>query len=167
MNWTAISAAADLLAAVGVIGSLLYLAGQIRAQVKEAELSGTRDLARDWHNLVLSMVENKESFRLYEQAIQDYTDLPRGDRIKAFMLFSSAMRILELQYFHLGQARLDARYFSGIQNRMREMGTFPGVRQWWAANKHEYDSRFIGFAERVSPIGDEVDASVPTSAPGR
>ena len=153
MNWTAISAAADVLAAIGVIASLLYLAGQIRAQVKEAELSGTRDLARDWHHLVLSIAENQESFDVYERAISNYADLPRGDRIKAFMLFSSAMRILELQYFHLDQARLDSRYFSGIQHRMQELGTFPGIRQWWESNKQEYDAAFIEFAERVSPIG--------------
>jgi len=155
MNWTAISAGADILAAAGVIGSLLYLAGQIRAQVKEAELSGTRELARDWHNLVMSIFENEQSFGVYERAIQDYTNLSRSDRIRAFMLFSSAMRILELQYFHLGEARLEKRYFSGIQSRMQELGTFPGVRQWWADNKQEYDAGFIRFAERASSIGGD------------
>ncbi|MEJ2256326.1 MAG: hypothetical protein P8X98_04870 [Woeseiaceae bacterium] len=69
------------------------------------------------------------------------------------MLCSSAMRILELQYFHLDQARLDSRYFSGIQHRMRELGTFPGVWEWWESNKQEYDAAFIEFAERVSTIG--------------
>jgi len=146
MNWTAISAGADILAAAGVIGSLLYLAGQIRAQVKEAELSGTREL---------SIFENEQSFGVYERAIQDYTNLSRSDRIRAFMLFSSAMRILELQYFHLGEARLEKRYFSGIQSRMQELGTFPGVRQWWADNKQEYDAGFIRFAERASSIGGD------------
>jgi len=36
MNWDAIAAIAELLAALGVIGSLVYLAGQVRGSLNQA-----------------------------------------------------------------------------------------------------------------------------------
>lgn len=152
MNWNAISGTAEVIAAIGVIASLLYLAVQIRAQTRQSRLSATRELARDWHDFMNRVMRDDSLFDLYQRAIRDYSNLKDGDRIRAFTMFTSGMRIVELQFLHFRDAHFDSRFFAGIQDRVKEMGSFPGVQEFWALNKKQFHPEFIEFAERASPI---------------
>ena len=152
MDWNAISGTAEVVAAIGVIASLLYLARQIRAQTRESRLAATRELARDWQVFMIDVMRDAELFKLYQRAIRDYSSLEDGDRIKAFAIFTGGMRMVELQFLHVSDAHFDTRFFAGIQARLQEMGSFPGVQQYWALNAKQFDPKFVEFAERVSSI---------------
>ena len=84
MNWDAIAAVADILAALGVIITLLYLAKQIKEQNTESQLSAARELARDWAGGLSVTAGDDKAFDLYLRAISDYESLSGGDRIKAY-----------------------------------------------------------------------------------
>ena len=51
MNWDAIAATAELLAALGVIGSLVYLAGQVRGSLNQARQSAIQSLVNQMNNV--------------------------------------------------------------------------------------------------------------------
>ena len=57
MNWEMISALGQLVAAVGVIPSLIYLAIQIREQNKERRRAAVNILTAQWGDLVKSTQE--------------------------------------------------------------------------------------------------------------
>ena len=71
INWGAIGAIADLVAAAGVIASLLYLAVQVRASnvasAVEAKLVSTRLL----NDFIDSLIENPELNEIYMRGIKD------------------------------------------------------------------------------------------------
>jgi heme/copper-type cytochrome/quinol oxidase subunit 1 len=52
MNWEMLSAIGQVVAAVGVIISLIYLAAQIREQNKERRRAGINILTAQWSDLV-------------------------------------------------------------------------------------------------------------------
>ena len=79
MNWSSIGIGADVIAAIGVIVSLLYLARQIRAQAKETSLSATRDLARDWADMLRFTLGDEQNFDIYRRALHDYNGLSDDD----------------------------------------------------------------------------------------
>ena len=49
MNWDAIGAIGEVVSAVGVIGTLVYLAIQIRANTKESRLTATGEISREYN----------------------------------------------------------------------------------------------------------------------
>ncbi len=155
MNWDGIGAFADVVAAFGVIITLLYLAIQIREQTKESRLSATRELARDWSEGLRFISGDDSNMELYQRAIADYAGLSGGDRIRAYMMFSSQIRIIEIQHFHISSGNLEPTLFAGMEYRIKQMGELPGIRYWWANNKEQYNSEFVNFAEHVSGLGSE------------
>jgi hypothetical protein len=150
MNWNVISASADVFAAVGVILSLIYLALQIRTQVKESRLSATRDLARDWSEGVRFIAGDDQNFAIYRKATANYENLSGDDRIKAYMMLSQLMRVIEIQHFHVTRGNLEPTLFEAMEFRIKEVGGLPGMRQWWNISKAQYNDEFIKYYEQIS-----------------
>ena len=51
MTWDAIAATAELLAALGVIASLVYLAGQVRGSLNQARQAAIQSLVNQMNNV--------------------------------------------------------------------------------------------------------------------
>ena len=143
-EWGAIG---ELIGGLAVILTLIYLARQIKAQNKEARLSATRDLARDWAEMLRFISGDDQHFELYTKALQDYANLSDGERIKAYMMLSQAMRLLEIQYFHLSEGNFEPQLFVVMEYRVKELSAIPGVQQFWARNKEQYNSDFIKYVD--------------------
>jgi len=60
MNWEMISAVGQMLGAIGVIISIVYLAAQIRNQNKESQRQAMNVLTTHWSDLNRTLVENPE-----------------------------------------------------------------------------------------------------------
>src|SRR5438477_10052829 len=58
MNWEMISAIGQMLGAVGVIISIVYLAAQIRNQTKESQRAAMNVLTSHWNDLNRSLIGN-------------------------------------------------------------------------------------------------------------
>jgi hypothetical protein len=155
MDWQAIGTVADVAAAFGVIITLIYLAIQIREQTKESRLSATRELARDWTDGLRFIAGNDANFDIYQRATVDYASLSVGDRIRAYMMFSSQLRVLEIQHLHVSQGKFESTMVASMEYRIKQLADMPGVRYWWANNKDQYNAEFIKYIEHVSPLASE------------
>ena len=100
MNWDAIGALSDAIGAVAVVITLLYLAIQIKEQTKETRLTATRDLSRDYRDVVESITADKEVFGLYLRALTEYENLPHEEKIRISLYFFRLFRVSELSYLH-------------------------------------------------------------------
>jgi len=157
MNWDAIASIADAIGAVAVVITLVYLAVQVKEQNKQSKLTAIRDLASDWANGLNELSKNDDLFDLYMRAIQDYESLSGADRVKAYWMFSSTWRAVEVQRLHLIEGHFIAEQFEGTQYRIRELARLPGVRQFWAENKQQFSPDFVHHVETVSAISEVIE----------
>jgi heme/copper-type cytochrome/quinol oxidase subunit 1 len=70
MNWKMISAIGQMLGAIGVIISIVYLAAQIRNQNKESQRQAMHVLTTHWSDLNRTLVENPEMTVLWLRALR-------------------------------------------------------------------------------------------------
>src|SRR5205085_7035803 len=75
MNWEMLSAIGQLVAAVGVIPSLIYLAIQIREQNKERRRAGINVLTAQWGDLVKSAQESADFSAVFLDGIRSFHGL--------------------------------------------------------------------------------------------
>ena len=76
MNWDAIGATGEIIGALAVVISVVYLAVQIRKQTAEARLAAARELSTLYIQCFRTLREDKELSSIYMKAIQDYEGLP-------------------------------------------------------------------------------------------
>ena len=104
MNWEAIGAVGEILGALGVIITLLYLAGQIRQNNRQIRGNAIGTLAELDYKLASDIRDDSELFRIVVTASNDWASIPVSDQNRAHLANLQEFQILQTA-FHLWQEK--------------------------------------------------------------
>ena len=151
MNWEAIAAIAETIGALGVIASLLYLAGQVRASTRasavEAKLASTQML----NDYVDGLIQNPELNDLFLRGLADLGSLSEADYYRFSNMALKAFWFFSAQHYQFRTGTLSEGDF--LEGRMVLLYWLkrPGARAWWAK---------LGRASVAPEFRDFVDAEI-------
>jgi hypothetical protein len=94
-----INALAQLMAAVGVIVSVFYLAVQIRQNTRSMRAMVVDSLARSIADLIRPMAEDRELMHAFHVVVEDWYRATNDDRMRALPLFFSTFKLFENAWF--------------------------------------------------------------------
>ena len=109
MNWEMISAVGQMLGAVGVIISIVYLAAQIRNQNKESRRAAMNVLTTHWSDLNRSLVENPELAALWIRALRSFDELDGASKLRFGAHLGRFLRFADSLYLGVFDGTLDKR----------------------------------------------------------
>ena len=142
MNWDVIAAVSELVSAIAVVASVIYLATQIKRQTMESKLAATRELSAKRVDAMRSVLEDEAVAEIHLRAIRDYESLKGADRLRASMLFHIWMRNSEQDFIHMDTGHADDPYLESVDRVLSQMGHSPGFRQWWSTTGDGFNSAF-------------------------
>ena len=132
MNWDALGASAELIAALGVIASLLYLARQIRQSNATDRLSATLALQEAYNQTVQFCFGHPESARVLRAGLDGLQELAEHERFQFSAQLYTLYGHVEIVFHQYKRGLVDF----DLWNRARQLiifyRSFPGVQQWWA-----------------------------------
>lgn len=131
MTLTELGNVGELIGGIAVIGSLIYLARQVRqatqSQRTESFLAGLGRV-NDWYR---SISNNGDLARIYLDGCADFAALDRDDRVRFHALLMEVLVVCEMMY-RLGEGRLlNAPTLSAVTRFISDMFEHPGVGAWW------------------------------------
>ncbi len=71
MNWDALGAAAEFIATVTVIATLLYLSRQVKQAATESRLSAVHDLSKSYTDWIHSIAASAELSSIWDRGLTD------------------------------------------------------------------------------------------------
>ncbi len=153
MNWEAISAIGQVVGAIAVVISLVYLTHEVRNSARATRLSSMRSLSDAINLYFKTVAEDSDLAELWFRGIHDFESI-KG----ALMRFSSLMdylfRIYEDMYYQHLEGHLDARVWEGFEAIMRDFNAYPGIQAWWRSRSHWFSQQFRQFiADRQAAAG--------------
>jgi len=143
-----LSAIGQVVAAVGVIPSLIYLAVQIREQNKERRRAGINILTAQWSDLVKTAQENRHFAEMFLRGMQSFHDLDAADKLSFSAFFTRFTRTLRECSFTIVTVRWRKRSGKKSSDDDR-LFAYPGVRDWWATRKHWLTDEFRAVVEPI------------------
>ena len=148
MNWEAIGALAELLGAIGVIATLIYLASQIRQNTKSIQAAAFQETMRDMTSLADMGAQNPELVSAYFAGLDDLESLDREvrQRFGSFML--AFFRRVENLVYQTEQGMLDPESWEGLREALRRIFSHPGAVDWWRQSSHAFNRPLQDFVER-------------------
>jgi hypothetical protein len=105
MNWEMISAIGQMLGAIGVIISIVYLAAQIRNQNKESQRAAMNALTTHWSDLNRTLVENPEMAALWLRALRSFDDLDAKSKLRFGAHLGRLLRFADSLYLNVWMER--------------------------------------------------------------
>lgn len=150
MNWDALGATAELISALGVIITLIYLAIQIRANTKESQLSSINDLSNQYTSFLAHITSSEELSTLYVKAITgDPKTLSPTEHGRALMLYGMILRILENAHQQHLAKRMDTVSWLGYK-KLIDRGVYSNFfSEYWKLRKDMHNSSFQNLVEKT------------------
>jgi hypothetical protein len=148
MNWEMISAFGQMLGAVGVIISIIYLAAQIRNQNKESHRAAMNVLATHWSDLNRALVENPDLAALFLRALRSFDELDGASKLRVGAHLGRFLRFADSLYLGVLDGTLDKRLWRGYERTLADTAAYPGFQAWWATRKHWHTDEFCALIDR-------------------
>jgi hypothetical protein len=150
MNWEAISAVGQIVGAIGVIISVIYLAQQIRSNARQTRLASMRSMSDAFNQWLQSLAENSEFGDLYYRGMQDFASIQGADLPRFSALMDHLFRIYEDMYYQKLEGHLDPRVWRGFEAPMRDIIAYPGAQAWWRSRSHWFSREFAEFIDGLA-----------------
>ena len=145
MTWEAISAVGQIVGAVGVIISVIYLALQVRSNARQTRLASMLAMSRAFNQWLQSLAENAEVGELYYRGVRDFAAMKGSDLPRFSALMDHLFRIYEDMYYQKLEGHLDPRVWRGFEAPMRDIIAYPGIQAWWRSRSHWFSREFADF----------------------
>jgi hypothetical protein len=145
VNWNTVSAIAEMLGAIGVIATLLYLALQIRQNSRHIGGQAVVAMAQAQDKLTSEIRDDPELLRIVLVAARDWNDpnLTPEDLGRVSLFTLQEFQMLETAYWLMKQGLLDRAYYESRQGWYVRRLAEPGVQMWWKETRYNLSQQFV------------------------
>ncbi len=149
MNWEAIGAVAEIVGAIAVVVSILYLAFQVNSNTRAMKATASYDAAHSWattnENAVSWEPRMKELVMKAMDGVSSWEDFSAAERFDVALIHRSLFQKLEGQYFLYKYDYLDAGIWEKRKTWARSLIELPFFRTWWEEEHKQliYSDEFV------------------------
>ena len=160
MNWDAIGAIAELVGALSVLVTLIYLAFQVRQAnvgIQSAVVHSQAELQNAW---LASLARSPDLHQLYRKGLRDDDSLSKEDRGRFDLLVLQVLFSLDAQYHKHRLGAIQSAHLGRIVASVRPILSTAGGSASYHRQKEMLSMDFRHYVERV--FGDSVGTGTQT-----
>ena len=146
MNWDAAGAIGEIVGALAVVISLIYLATQIRVQNREARIASAHEISEGFRNAIAS-ARDPQIAKLIVKVRKDFDGLDEAEMVQMFSIAQSYLRVWEEAHYQHQQNRLDESMWKAMNAQFLDMMELEAFQRPWELRKHTYREEFQSFIE--------------------
>ena len=143
MNWDAIAAIAEMVGALGVIASLIYLATQIRQSTKVARAETTKDLFLASRTAIMDMAANDELAKIWT----DIRQFESEEVARRYAFYQSFFRLYELQFNLSRQGLIDQSIAASYELVIRMFSQTRHFDHYWSIARNQFHEDFAAYVD--------------------
>jgi len=159
-EWAAI---AEIVGAIAVVASLVYLAVQIRQNthglsmsLKSTELAAFERNVDAGNRIREIFILNPDVSELFARGKSSYTDLSSSDKIRFSMLLSNVFSAFQGAYIRQLTYGNDPENFVGSERLLDSYISCSGVRDWLSSNNPDWRPQFAALVQQRVKIFDDL-----------
>ncbi len=159
MNWDAVGAIAELLGAIAVLVTLLYLARQIRQNRESVESASAETVLSNISNALQNAASSSEVTRILFTGQENMEQLTEQERGQFVFWFYSYFRILEQGYHHYLAENFNSSIWEGHARHAQSLLNTSGVAQYWEMRKDVFSPEFRDY---IDDLASEESSAIPS-----
>jgi len=142
MDWTFVGALGELLGAVAVVVSLVYLSRQVHQNTTAVRTANAVTVQGNFQQLARMFYTDREMGDLVLRAMRGDADMPPADLIAAYAWFFDFLKTAELAYYQFCNGDLDPPLWEASFQFYHAYFTTPGFRTYWAERRAAFVPAF-------------------------
>jgi hypothetical protein len=154
MNLQVMAQVADLVGAIAIFVSLVYLAIQMRQNTRSLRAENYAHALDRVAEMQARLSTNPELVRIFNAGLADPLALRRSERVQFTWSLYEMFGSFEFMYLQSREGALPDDVWKRWADTMSWWLQWPGVQQWWRSQPTPFSASFAAFAE--SRIGAPV-----------
>ena len=151
-DWGAIG---EVLGAIGVIVTLLYLAAQIKQNSSLLRSSGYQAAAQSGNQFLDTLASDPNNRRVFHIAQENYDELEGEDQLLARVLFQELIVHYEALYYQFEDGVVDPDLWDGRKRMLLNFLQMPGFASWWQTWGSMFGTKFREYIEQERKVHEE------------
>jgi hypothetical protein len=143
-QWAAI---AEVIGAVGVIASLVYLAIQIRQNTDMVAANTFQAISSTSSNLVTNMFQTPELIDALLRVVNEPEEMSQREFLVLDLYFRALTRNFENYYYQHQKGFLDDEIWTGYVKALMEILHLDVGKEYWGRNKHLFGKSYVEFID--------------------
>ena len=148
MEWDAIGAIGEVVGALAVVISLVYLAVQIRAQNKESRVSGMHEILAAFRDSI-GATSNLEFADIFIRGNADFDSLSDAEKYVLIAGLQRILRVWEEAFLQYQAGRLDERIWNVMVKQYSAVMGGQSAANVWVLRRDYYDAAFRAFVDTI------------------
>ena len=149
MNWDAIGAIGEVVGAVAVLATLLYLGKQIKNNTKEVRADNVHRVTDSFNAINLTIFQNEEVAELWLKGITDYSSMSDTEKLRFDFGWLSAFRVYDSMYYQVQSGTGETELFQTELATLKWFFSYPGARDWWRSQKFALSPGFREYVDKA------------------
>jgi hypothetical protein len=145
VNWEAVSAIGQIVGALAVVISVIYLTREVRSNARATRLQSMRSLSDAINGYFKTIAQDADLADLSYRGIHDFEPHQGATLLRFSALMDYLFRIYEDMYYQYCEGHLDPSVWSGFEAQLRDINAYPGIQAWWRSRSHWFSKRFGQF----------------------
>jgi hypothetical protein len=151
MDWQAIGAVGEILGAVAVVVSVVYLAVQVRESTRSTRALLLQGLHSAGAGLEDAMLADASLLKAFRKGCAGEVELNADERDRFHILLSKLFNNYELYFMLSRESDFPTDVTEAHQRIVASRMQFPGVRVWWQSNPDAFSKEFAGWVNSFAP----------------
>ena len=147
MNWDAIGAIGEVVGALLVVGSLLFVGFQIRQSVRETRAASMNNIMSGWCDWYQRLSEDAELSEIVQKGAEDMSSLTDLERFRFVVLLTGNFRAWHNAWYQWRLGVYDAESWESQMRTIMGFLSMPGARAVWDERKFILPEAFQSYVE--------------------
>jgi len=139
----------ELIAAIATLGTLVYLAVQIRQNTASTKISASQSILASLNGVLNIAASTPQAARATILGQTDYDKLPEDEQAQFIVWIFSWFRVLEQAYFYYEKGFLDKEIWEGQVEHLKQVTKSPAVGRWWDARRSYFGVSFCKLVDEA------------------
>lgn len=142
---------AQIVSAIAVIASLIFVGFQLRRATSAIRATSSQAHSSLYTDLVQSIIDNADFARSWSIGITDPKSLSEAEWVRFVAYASALFRLYESSRVQWLNGRLDDEHWHTIERQAADFGHLPGLRLAWQLRGHWFSPEFRAWFEGLKP----------------
>jgi hypothetical protein len=147
MNLQSWSPIADVVSAIAVVLSLIFVGLQIKQNSNAQVQTGTQAALSEFNEGIRALSADSEFACIYLRGAHDYSSLSGVERVRFSSFFISMFNVQQQIYRLRLEGAIDADTWAGFDSQLKDVVRLPGVYQWFETRASWYGHDFRAYLE--------------------
>lgn len=152
MDWAVISGVADMAAAFGVVGSLIFVGFQVRQNSAGIHNTAVQHQIAAYQDMASPVIVSGSMAENWWQGLNNPEELEGVSLLRFFAYVTQMLRTFQGMFWQRQRGVLDDGLFVSLETFLEDMVSTPGWQHVWHNRRHQFNPDFQKFVDTISAV---------------